>query len=112
MIISAQESSLWRRIRKVIPASSTLSVESLPLTRFRSTKYLIEVYNTVENKFKAIEFWAVRKGSGDVNSTVYGVLGDNIQIELNLDVSVADAVLSLVNLETFDLNVIITRSNS
>jgi hypothetical protein len=112
MIINSQESTLWRRIRKVVSANSELAIETLPLTSYRATKYLLEVFNTQEEKFKAVEVWASRKGANEIVSSVFSRLGDEISIEVNVKVESLSAVLSIVNLELFDLNVVVTRSKA
>ena len=99
----------WAKTAASVSPSSTAILTTLPLASFRVKKFYIEAYSDAENKYKAMEMLATRKGAMGVNDTVYSRIGDPLNISLNLTVSGADVSLSVINNESFAIGVVVTQ---
>ena len=108
-IINAASQGYWRKLRPEIPATSTVNVLTIPLVSFTSFKIYIELSNTTQNKFKALEMRGFKSGAAAVSDTIYSVISNTVDVLVNLDVVGSDAVVSVTNNESFDLSTTITH---
>lgn len=106
-IINAALSNRWTRQETPVPSLATVSLDKIPLSQYRSTKYLVEMAGG--GLYKSLEMWASRQGA-TVNDSVYAKIGDALDISLNLGLSGPDVILSATNNEAFSVTVTITKT--
>jgi len=105
---SAVGSSRWVQKRRVVPASSSLVIDTRPLSSYLGQSYYLNIYNSDEGVFKTLHVVTSRSGS-NICYTVYSKLGDLIDFTHSVSVSGSDVVVTVQNNETFDLNVVINK---
>jgi len=88
----------------IIPAGGSLDLDVIDFDDFGSVKYLLRFTNPGKTKTMALNAFGTRQGS-DVEDTIYGKIGDQINISLNLVVDGTDVVLRLSTIESFNVEV-------
>ena len=109
LVNSIQGPTPWRKFRVTVGGSSTVNVDTIPLSTMKSVKYFISISNEANNRYKSFELNA-RNHNSDVRDTISnkqrtGVT--NVDVEMKIDGS--NAVLEFINNETFDLDVELIR---
>ena len=104
------ERSQWEKLAKTVPAASTIVVDVLPLASFKLAKFVVQMQNVPNNKYKSLEILASRRGASQVNDSVYAKVGDSINVSLNVLVSGSDVQLQAVNAESFDVDLTVTKT--
>jgi len=96
--------SRTKAIDGIIPASGSLDIDANDFDDFGAIKYLLHFKNASGSLNMALNCFGVKRGS-DVEDTVFGKLGDSIQVSLNLIIDGSDVVLRLSTTETFNVEV-------
>ena len=95
---------VWIPISGEIPALSTVDLDALLLSAFRSKKYILSLFNDTQDKSNSREM-LVRKFSGNsITRTVYGKIGDTLDVGFNVVVDSGNVVLRVSNNESFDVS--------
>ena len=85
-----------------IPPGVTIA-DSIPLDSFVAAKYLISLFNTDEDVFKALEAFVTKESNEKISDTVFSKLGDSIAVSLNFKRVGSDLQLEVMNSELFSL---------
>lgn len=109
-IVNAIFSSRWARSEYIVAPSQTLDIDSNLLSEFKGTKYYIQSYSDTNSVYKTIEMLVTKEGSG-VSDSVFGRIGDNIDLDFVFGVIGSNAVLSATNNESFPVSIILTKLN-
>jgi hypothetical protein len=99
---SGVSSSVWERKKKDIPASSTVAVDDVELTRFSGLRYVICVING--NETIMFDMSLIKKISS-VKETIYGKIGSGISFAVNTSVLSGIMYLNITNNEAVDIAV-------
>ena len=86
----------------VIPAESTLNVDTLPIADFTSIRYFMSILNDTNDLTRTLIMSVIRQGSTACNS-IYDRIGVGLDIEVNTLVSGSDFSVEIVNNETYDI---------
>ena len=95
--------SHWRKDSGIIPAGQTIDISTDALSSFKSADFKLVFSNaseTIENVLN-VKVW---KDAGDVKHQVYTQSPFNLDIKPNVLVVGSDAVLRVVNGESFGVN--------
>jgi hypothetical protein len=109
-IVSAAFSNRWSRTEHVVSTAQTLDIDTNLFSEFYGTKYYIQAFNEANNLYKSLELIATRQGS-EVSDSVFGKIGDTIDLEINFNLSGSIAVLTVTNNESFPVSVVLTKLN-
>jgi hypothetical protein len=101
--------SVYRKIRRSLPAGSTTTVETIPIANFVSIDYSASLKNDAQAKYKGFKFYVTRTDT-DVVDQVYARSHQPLNIEMTTQVVGSDFVLKFKNNETFALELILTRA--
>lgn len=93
-----------------IPAGQTIDFDTLPLSVYKSNKYLMQYSNDTEGVVGQLEM-ATSKKNSDVSDQIYSKVGDNIDVDAQFLISGSDAILRLTNNEAFVVRVVALRFN-
>ena len=99
---------IWNKGKDTISASAAKVVDSIPLTKFRSLKYMISFSNLAETQTKSLEL-TVRKESSDVNDTIYARFG-RMDIAIDSQVNAGNFELLMTNSESFNVELKFLRA--
>ena len=80
-----------------VPATSTLDLDSMPLSSFKSCKYFIEIENSTLSTAVSFDLSGFVKGA-NIYDSVYNKIGDQIAYTVNFVQQGPDAVLRFQNL--------------
>lgn len=104
---------VWKDKKDTVSGSSTKIVDSLPLAKVGHLDYIINFRNDTEEKTHSIKVSANKDAADQLCETHYALLA-NENGYIDIDVSViktgTNVELQLVNNETFDVDVSLTRT--
>jgi hypothetical protein len=103
---SDSRGGLWNRSNYTIDALSTLTTDSFDYSELKSVDYSISIYGN--SLFKSLYLRANVKG-GDVVDSIYGKIGDTINIAVNVKKVLNSYILEFVNNENFELDIRVSR---
>jgi hypothetical protein len=89
----------------VVGASSTVPLQTIPLDNICALAYTICMFNSTEDKWRSLKLFGSKKTSTTIEDNVSNILGENLDLDLNLNVVATDVVLEAVNSETFPITV-------
>jgi len=109
LVNSIQGPTPWRKFKATVGGSSTVNIDTIPLSTLRSIRYFLELRNESFNRYKSFEMSAHNQNSV-LCDTVYNKISEgSMMIEVSMKVDGSNAVLEIVNNETFDLDVELIR---
>ena len=108
-LINRSAGGLWRQKKIIIDATSTKDVDSFLLSNFIGVKYILHFRNETQDVFKTIEQLSTKVSGSEIVDTVYGHLGDVINVQANVIKSGSDVFLRVVNNEIYSLNLTISK---
>lgn len=97
------------QLHDVIASSATANVDIIPMATYRSTKYLVTITDDTANKSMAYEVLAMHKQLTTASHNRYGILGDIIAHDLDVQVIGTDLVLKITNNEAHSITVDVVR---
>jgi|GEM_PF-6967953 len=86
----------------VIPAGSTVTVDSILFASYFKANYQVKIYNTSNSHYSGFNLDSMRKSS-ELDFSVFGLLGDNTNRQINYSVIGADVIFAVTNGELFPL---------
>lgn len=89
-------------------ASSTTDIDTVPLASFQGIKYFISYWNDAQDKRKVLEL-SITKKTGSLKSSVYGKIGDELDVDVDESISGTDMLLTISNNELFPVTVNVAR---
>lgn len=89
------------------PGISTLG--SWPLAGFTALRFFVELSAPAQNRYRALDLSASRSGAAQVVDSIYGKLGDTLNVALNLSVVGPNVVLTATNNEAFSVRVVVKQ---
>ena len=100
----------WFTLEGEVPAGDSKIIDKLPFHTTRLVKYLNSIYNDVEGKSSASELLGSKKSS-TINDSVYGILGDYLDIDINLLHVGSEIHLEIINNEIYPVNYSVLRTS-
>ena len=97
--------SPFKTVTTTISGSSTKEVDTIPLIRMKSVKYFVSLSNSTNTRYKSFELNAVNHNSVVRDTISHKVSTGIMSINVEMKVSGSNAVLEIINNETFDLDV-------
>jgi hypothetical protein len=95
----------FSEVEIIVPATTTATLHLVPMADLCASDYQICLHNSVQDKWRSLKLLTSKKTSTSVESSVYAVLGEFLDVELNFGVVATDAVLEAVNNEAFPVTV-------
>lgn len=92
------------KIRKVVPASTTLAVDTVLTASFRSLRYQTTAWGDTPEKAKAFVI-AVVNNNGTITDSVYDRQGPAPKLSIGAVISGSDTLLNVTNPNLFDITV-------
>lgn len=92
-----------RRIRKTVPASSSLTIDTVVTAKFRKIRYDLTAWQT-GGKSKGMNL-DVLNDDGEIFNTVYGRIGISLSMSIGASLSGSDTILVVTNPNAFDIEV-------
>jgi len=108
-LIATGAGGLWRKSRKIVPASSSINAETIPITLFKGIRYVLYIQNESEDVYKSIEMLTTKTSGGQVEDNIFANLGDSLNFQTKFYVSGSDVVLELTNGELYPLTVSLNK---
>jgi len=90
------------KIRKVVPPTSTETIDTVALTKFRGLRYFVTGWNG--DKTKVLDLSVRNIGQTSVEDNVFGRMGD-LPLSVGAIVSGSDILLNVTNPNAFAINV-------
>lgn len=109
--IPTSDISIWWNPTKItIPATTnTLIDTNITVPGHTACKWLIYIYDQLNNQSESLEFWCTRQQLNSTNDTIYSMLSHYFNIDLSITIIGLDLNLFLNNNETFPLDVYLIR---
>lgn len=98
----------WQKVSGTVSSSTTDVVDQIALADLQGIKYLLCYWNDVEDKRKMMELSVVKK-TASLKDTVFGKIGDNLNVSVSFGISGANLQLSITNSEAFDVDFQLAR---
>lgn len=96
---------VWRTLS--IPATSTATCDTVPLSHNHAAKWI--VFGTIDDvNFKSEEILAIASNS-DVKYSVYSILGEEVDFEVDVILVGSNIVFNVINSEASELTIKIKR---
>ena len=92
------------KIRKIVPAFTTLAVDTVVTATFRSLRYQTTVWGDAPEKVKAFVI-AVANNNGIISDSVFDRQGPAPKLSIGAAVSGSDTLLNVTNPNVFDITV-------
>jgi len=93
---------IWQRKKFTIPATSSLVIHTIALTKFHSVDYNTSVYNDANNKNKSLNIKAHNVNSTSISKSVYAKIGQ-MNITFVFSVVSGNMLLTATNNEAFEV---------
>lgn len=100
---------IWQKKKKSVAANSTVVVDELPMSKFDTLEYIISIIGALPTDHKYLKL-SVFKDDTTVNDTVFGRYGSSLNVGINAIVTGSLAQIQVVNGESFDVDVVLTRT--
>lgn len=94
----------------LVPALSTMLTDSVSFTNTVTAKWLVTAI--LGSNVRFFEVSASSRSTTDPSYTVFGDTGDRIKVKPQVDKTVTDLTLSIINNETSDVTVVVARMYS
>jgi len=109
LVNSIQGPTPWRKLKATVSGSSTVNVDTIPLVTMKSVRYFIQLSNDTNMRYKSFEMTANNQNS-NLSDTIFNKISEgSMMIEVSMKVDGLNAVLEVINNETFDLDVELIR---
>lgn len=99
---------VWEKFTRSVPASSTVIVDSLPMSSFDKLEYTMNFENTLTNRSKGLKV-SVVKDDTLIKEQVYAITGAPLSTGLATVVNGSDYELHITNNETVTIGVSFAR---
>ena len=99
---------VWEKFTQSVPASSTVIVDTIPMSNFDKLEYLINYENTLTNRSKGLKL-SVVKDDTIIKEQVYAITGAPLSIGLTTVVNGSDYELHITNNEAAVVGVSFAR---
>jgi len=99
----------WRRLRRVIPGTSTFVVDIAALSQLKAAKYFVSISNEVNSRYNRFELNVTNENSNLRDTISNKFIAGGMNIELTVKVNGVNAELEVINNETFDLDIELIR---
>jgi len=100
--------SIWEKFTKLVPASSTIIVDSLPLTSFQQVELIINYKQTVTKRSRGLKVSMV-KDDTLLEEQIYAMVGAPLAVGLNTVINGSNYELQIVNSELADVEMSFAR---
>jgi hypothetical protein len=97
-----------QKLNATIPASSSLVVESFPLSELKTRDYDVNIQNLVNDSFMGFKTKVYRTGSSNIAHQIYNQCSANAGIDFNINGS--NVEFEITNNNVFDLEITYTRN--
>lgn len=97
------------RIEITVPASATVTADTILMADFQALKYMITGFNQSEQKRKYIEDAILKTSSTTIKSTRSGIITDGVSMTITETVASGTLTLDITNNESFTLTVQLAR---
>lgn len=94
-----------KAIDVTIPGSGSGNVDVILYSTLCAVDYQLCVYNPTEDVWTSFRLYGSKKSGGTVEDTLYSVIGDNFDFDVEFLVVTTNAVLRITNNETYPLTV-------
>lgn len=95
-------------LNDLVNASSTKTIDTVPLTDFRRIDYSVALSNDSEGKTRSFDLTVINEG-GTLTESVKDKLGKNINYAVNVSVNGGNLELDITNNEIFNIDVDYTK---
>lgn len=93
----------------LLPAGTTTQVDAVPLTIFQAAKWLVTVTDDTNERTRMFEVSAVYRVGKPPLHTMFGDVGDRIPVTVDVNQTLTDFTLSIINTDSSDLRVSVMR---
>ncbi len=95
-----------QKIKVSVPASSTQTIDTVALSKFKGLRYFIVAWNG--DKTKVMDMSVRNIGGSSVEDNVFSRMGD-LPLLIGANVSGSDIILQVTNTNLFDITVEVSR---
>ena len=96
-----------KKIRKTVPALSTLTVDTVATSKFRGLKYFLSAWQIGGNS-KSLDM-RVQNNNGVISDTVSDRIGGVLSMSIGASISGSDTILEVTNPNGFALEIELFR---
>ena len=96
--------SFWKKGTGTVLSGEEILLDTIPLLKFHSAKYIISVFNDTEKKSKTFEF-SVNYNFDEVKSNVSGIVGDAIPTKISEIINGENIEIYFKNNEIFKFDI-------
>lgn len=87
---------------------NTVNADQVAIATYRSTKWIVTLTDSTAGDFKSYEVLAVHNGTTSLH-TVYGLIGDPIDVTTDVDINAGNMRLMITNNSTNPLDIKVQR---
>jgi len=109
LVNSVQGPTPWRKIKGILPGSTTTNVDTIPLADMKSVKYFVSFSSSANSVYKSFELNARNHNSVIRDTISHKQKTGVMDVDVEMKVDGTNAVLEIINNETFDLDVELIR---
>jgi hypothetical protein len=100
----------WSQVPGSVPASSTVIIDSTPMSEFIGLDYIFTIWSDDKTKVRSGYMRVIRATATSTKESVHGKLRQgSLSVEVNMTVVSGEARLEITNNESFNLNVEVAR---